>query len=87
MRPRDLNAIVGHSRVIVSVKIEGLHAGGTAVSVVTSPRSVPLVLNDASEPVSALMNLILNAFDAMPNGGTVIIHRAKSGMFARLPCP
>lgn len=83
VRPRGLSAVVGHRQALVSVKIEELHAGGTPVSVVTSLPSVPFVLGDASERGSALVNLVLNAFDAMPNGGTVIIETARQARFVR----
>ena len=84
LRPLDLNAIIDHSRALASVHIEELHARGTPVSLVASLRSVPLVLGDASELGSALMNLILNAFDAMPNGGTLTIETERQARFVRL---
>ena len=84
LRPLDLNAIIDHSRALASVHIEELHARGIRVSLVTSLRSVPLVLGDASELGSAVMNLILNAFDAMPNGGTLTIETERQARFVRL---
>ncbi|MSQ42902.1 MAG: hypothetical protein EXR45_01640 [Chloroflexi bacterium] len=84
LRPLDLNAVIDHSRALASVHIEELQARGTSVSVVTSLRSVPLVLGDASELGSALMNLILNAFDAMANGGALTIETERQARFVRL---
>lgn len=84
LRPLDLNAVIDQSRTLASVHIDEFQARGAPVSVVTSLRSLPLVLGDASELGNALMNLILNALDAMPHGGTLTIETERHARFVRL---
>ncbi len=84
LHPLVLNAVIDQSRVLASVHIDEYRAPGTPVSVVTSLRSLPLVLGDASEPGNALMNLILNALDAMPHRGTLTTETERQARCIRL---
>jgi PAS domain S-box-containing protein len=52
-------------------------ASGATIDVVTNVADVPLIAGGAGEIRDALVNLIINAVDAMPSGGTITI-RARS---------
>jgi PAS domain S-box-containing protein len=47
---------------------------GRPITIETSVTNLPPILGSAAEIREALTNLILNAVDAMPNGGRIIIH-------------
>ena len=68
LRPGDLNQIVNHV-------LERLHPQLTAnkVEVRFSPDQNTTVMIDESSLRGALMNLVLNAIEAMPQGGTLSI--------------
>jgi len=68
----DLNAVVGDMLEMLRRLL------GEQVEVVFRPsRSLPPVLADASQVQQALMNLCINARDAMPDGGTAVIETAE----------
>jgi len=46
---------------------------GVVIEVLAPPQEIPPILGHAAEVREALMNLILNAVDAMPQGGTLTI--------------
>ena len=67
-RPLDLNAVVGEFEKLLR---HTLH-DDIVVEVVLSP-SVPAVLGDVGQLEQVIMNLVVNAQDAMPDGGRLTI--------------
>lgn len=50
------------------------HSLGSAISIVNNfPAHLPLVIADTNQVETALLNLVVNARDAMPNGGEIVI--------------
>lgn len=54
-------------------------AEGRNISLIIRTQDEPWVLGDPSELRQMLLNLILNAADAMPDGGTISIHARRDG--------
>jgi signal transduction histidine kinase/CheY-like chemotaxis protein len=70
----DLNDVVrGALDITQSRWREETRSRGVAVEVQTSFASVPAVAGDPAELREAMTNLILNAVDAMPTGGTLTL--------------
>jgi two-component system, NtrC family, sensor kinase len=73
MQPRlseeDLNDVVESSLYFIGVKSEGK---GISVEKVLA-KDIPRVLMDRQQIKQVLLNLFLNALDAMPNGGRLIV--------------
>src|SRR5215510_3381420 len=70
----DLNEVVrGALEITQSRWREETRSRGVAVEVRTSFGSVPSVAGDPAELREAMTNLILNAVDAMPSGGTLTL--------------
>jgi PAS domain S-box-containing protein len=68
LRPVDLAALVGGMTEMLERSI------GPSISIVTRlPEGLPLVRTDANQLEAAILNLTVNARDAMPNGGSVVI--------------
>jgi len=67
--PVDLNALVGR---VVLLLGERLRAGRVRVETALDP-AAPVVLGRADELTQVLLNLVLNALDALPDGGTLRI--------------
>jgi GAF domain-containing protein/CheY-like chemotaxis protein len=75
--PVDLNDIVRDALDITQSRWrEEVRSRGIRVEVRTELGAVPAIAGDASELREALTNLILNAVDAMPNGGTLTLATA-----------
>lgn len=72
----DLNAVIAHSLKIVAHDAEAAKVG----IVVKVPDSLPKADADADRLSQVLLNLYLNAFQAMPGGGELTVRaRAESG--------
>lgn len=66
----DLTAIVRDALALTRARWKDeVEARGAPIDVVTDLESVPLVAGNATALREAAMNLVLNAVDAMPNGG------------------
>jgi len=79
--PISLNQIARHAISLTQPrwKDQALAAGIT-VRIATDLQTVPLVVANESEIREALLNLIFNAVDAMPQGGTITIRtRSRDG--------
>src|SRR5207249_2499903 len=73
----DLNDVVrGALEITQSRWREETRSRGVAVDVQTSFASLPPVAGDPAELREAMTNLILNAVDAMPTGGTLTLTTA-----------
>ena len=70
LRPVNLNAAVRESlEITISRWKDDAHLSGIQIEVQTELGEIPPVLGDASEIREVLTNLIVNAVDAMPQGG------------------
>ncbi len=68
LRPVDLAALVGGMTEMLERSI------GPSISIVVRlPEGLPPVRTDANQLEAAILNLTVNARDAMPNGGSIII--------------
>ena len=59
-------------------------AQGITINLETDFQEVPNVLGNASELREALINLVINAVDAMPSGGTLTLSTRREGDYAVL---
>jgi signal transduction histidine kinase len=74
----DLNALVQQAVSLTSPKWKGAsRAEGVHIDVVTKFDDVPVVAGNAAELREILTNLIFNAVDAMPTGGTITVATAQ----------
>jgi GAF domain-containing protein/CheY-like chemotaxis protein len=75
--PLDINQVVGGALEITRSRWnEEPTSRGIPIAVRTDLGEVPAVLGDAAELREAMTNLILNALDAMPEGGTLTLATA-----------
>ncbi len=68
----DINAMVSSSLTLYGRGPAG-RKDGAAVAVVTDLRPLPVITTDPMQLEQVLVNLVLNAFEAMPDGGTLSI--------------
>jgi signal transduction histidine kinase len=72
--PLDLNAIVEQAVALTAPKWKATsQAAGIDISVLTELRPTPRIAGCAAELREVLTNLIFNAVDAMPRGGSIVI--------------
>jgi GAF domain-containing protein/ActR/RegA family two-component response regulator len=72
--PVDLNRVIQESLELTQPRWrEEAQSRGAAIQTVTALRPVPSVAGDPVELREAIINLILNAVDAMPRGGTLTL--------------
>ncbi|HEU5321737.1 MAG TPA: GAF domain-containing protein, partial [Methylomirabilota bacterium] len=71
--PLDLSQIVRDALEITHSRWEEPRSRGVTIEIRTALGEVPPVLGDAAELREAMTNLILNAIDAMPEGGTLTL--------------
>ena len=70
----DLNAIAGEVLELTRPRWrDEPHVRGVTIDAVLEPGPIPNVAGDASALREVLVNLILNAIDAMPNGGSITV--------------
>jgi signal transduction histidine kinase len=74
----NLNELIQQAITITQPKWKTLSQGkGVKINVQTELATLPAVAADAAELREALTNLIFNAVDAMPDGGTITIRSAQ----------
>ncbi|MBK0394121.1 ATP-binding protein [Ramlibacter algicola] len=76
-KPVNVNELVAQTEVLVRRTV----GEGVRVSVVTDP-ALWTTLCDPSQLESAILNLAINARDAMPNGGTLVIETSNKQLDA-----
>jgi len=80
LQPVDINAIVRDAvletrpRWKDEADVNGIH-----IEVVAQLEDIPAIRGEASETHDILSNLILNAIDALPQGGVITIHTLENG--------
>jgi signal transduction histidine kinase/CheY-like chemotaxis protein len=80
IEPVDLAAVVGEAIDIVRTGIEGQSSlDGAPIRIQTDLPSLPAVPGLPSDLRHVVVNLLLNARDAMPRGGTIRITAEKQG--------
>jgi signal transduction histidine kinase len=78
--PVDINQLVTSAVGLTKPKWQAqAQASGRTIEVKTAPGTVPLVAGNESELREALTNLIINAVDAMPHGGTITLRTFTDG--------
>ena len=76
----DINGVIEHAVSLTCPKWKGAsRAEGVQISVVTELQDVPPVAGSAPDLREVLTNLIFNAVDAMPVGGTIRIGTSMQG--------
>ena len=82
-RPSELKLVPVDLNAVVRTVLRQLESRLTHRKVVASldlPERLPLVMTDAQRFSQALINVIVNASDAMPNGGALVVRtRAEGG--------
>jgi signal transduction histidine kinase len=72
--PVDLNHVASQVMSLTSPKWKGkCRAEGIQIEVLTELAEIPPIAGNAAELREVLTNLVFNAVDAMPNGGTITI--------------
>ena len=75
LAPVKLNHVVQQTIEMTRPRWEQqAQAAGIIVHIVTDLADIPELVGDEAELREALVNLILNAIDSMPQGGTITIH-------------
>ncbi len=75
----SINDLVGQVISLTEVKWKGdSQARSISINIETDLHEIPLVMGSEADLREALTNLILNAIDAMPNGGTITFRTRHS---------
>jgi signal transduction histidine kinase len=84
-QPVDLNAVIEQSVSFTKPKWDTQAAGnGSKIRVEVDCQEIPVILGDAARLRDAITNLIFNAVDAMPKGGTLTLGTCLEGDFVLL---
>jgi signal transduction histidine kinase len=84
-QPVDLNAVLEQSVSFTKPKWDAQASeAGCRIRVVVDFHEIPVILGDAARLRDAITNLIFNAVDAMPNGGTLTLRTRVEGRFVLL---
>jgi CheY-like chemotaxis protein len=80
---QDLNQLVADTIVLTRPRWRArAQAEGRVITVVAEPGTVRPVMGNADEIREVLVNLVLNAVDALPGGGTIVIRTREEGSWA-----
>jgi signal transduction histidine kinase len=78
--PIDLNAIVEQSISLTRPRWQtGSNADGRTITVTTHLGDIPRISGDATELREVLTNLVFNAVDALPHGGSISLDTRHEG--------
>jgi signal transduction histidine kinase len=84
-QPVDLNAVIEQSVSFTKPKWDTQASGnGSRIRVVVDFEEIPVILGDVARLRDAITNLIFNAVDAMPKGGTLTLRTCHEGNFVLL---
>ena len=85
LRPISVNAILDQVRDLTRARWSNMaQAGGATIEVkIDSAPEAPTILGIESEIREALINLVFNAVDAMPKGGTIVLRSRRSAPVAQ----
>ncbi len=84
-QPVDLNELLGQVVAFTTPKWQAqAEAGGACIQVEHDASPVPLVAGSPAELREVLTNLIFNAVDAMPRGGTIRLRTSESNGYVRV---
>ena len=84
-QPIDLNAVIEQSVSFTKPKWDTQASEtGSKIRMVVDLRIIPIILGDAARLRDAITNLIFNAVDAMPKGGTLTLRTCLEGSFVLL---
>lgn len=76
----DLNELVNQAISLTEPKWKGqAQAEDRTIKVIRATEPIPLIAGDAAELREMLTNLIFNAVDAMPEGGTIVLSTHADG--------
>jgi CheY-like chemotaxis protein/anti-sigma regulatory factor (Ser/Thr protein kinase) len=79
-RAVDLNALIEQSIALTQPRWQtAASANGCAITVTTDPGEIPSIDGDPAELREAFTNLIFNAVDALPQGGTISFRTRRDG--------
>lgn len=79
-RAIEINPVIEQSLDLVKLRREDSEtARGTTIHVERDLKPVPAVMGDESELRAVFTNLFINAFDAMPDGGTLRVRTQLDG--------
>jgi len=83
LEPVDIEQLIHHAlQMVESRKIQLKETGADNIDIVTNLSSVGSVLGDAAELKQALVNIIFNSIDAMPEGGNITVTSEQENGFA-----
>lgn len=77
--PVDLNQVVAESLALTRPRWrDEAQSRGIAIDVRTETSPLPIIVGDATALRELVINLVLNAIDAMPEGGTITLRTAPA---------
>jgi len=84
-QPVDLNSVTEQAVSFTKPKWDTqAFMAGSKIRVELDLQDVPVILGDAGRLRDAIINLIFNSVDAMPNGGTLTLRTREEGAAVRL---
>ena len=83
--PVDINSLIQQTVAITALRWrDQTQANGRPIQIETDLQTIPLILGDAAAIRGMLTNLIFNAVDSLPTGGTIRLATAVEQEFACL---